>query len=54
MKEFRPKLPKMKPEFLIYTTKRDDEHPRGFHMGVHQREFVKIYPEPEEDSHDVS
>jgi len=42
VKEFRPKLPKMKPEFLNYTTKRDDEHRRAFHMGVHPREFVKI------------
>ena len=29
-----PRTPKARPKSKIYTSKRDDEHPRPFHMGV--------------------
>ena len=29
-----PRIPRVRPKSKIYNTKRDDEHPRPFHMGV--------------------
>ena len=52
-----PKTPQGRPKSKIYTPKRDDEHPRLFHMGVpppgYRCTIIKLQVEREDTEHSV-